>query len=100
MDQAASRMVAAIKGGEAMTDTELDPTALNGEVLSLLREHHAWHTPYTLKQRIEALTGRWVSDSTICSRIRDLRLDKYGAHQIITERLPNSHTCRYRLVGK
>jgi DNA-binding PadR family transcriptional regulator len=81
-------------------DTELDPTALNGEVLSLLREHHAWHTPYTLRQRIEELTGRWVSDSTICSRIRDLRLDKYGAHQIITERLPHSHTCRYRLVGK
>ena len=53
-----------------------------------------------LATRIEELTGRWVSDSTICSRIRDLRLDKYGAHQIITERLPNSHTCRYRLVGK
>lgn len=83
-----------------MNDTELDPTALNGEVLSLLREHHAWHTPYTLRQRIEELTGRWVSDSTITARLRDLRKLRYGAHQIITERLPNSHTCRYRLVGK
>jgi DNA-binding PadR family transcriptional regulator len=94
-------MVATFKGGEAMSnDTELDPTALNGEVLSLLREHHAWHTPYTLRQRIEELTGRWVSDSTITARLRDLRKLRYGAHQIITERLPHSHTCRYRLVGK
>jgi hypothetical protein len=83
-----------------MSNEELEVVPLNSMVLGILRKHHEWLTPYEIRDKIINARGRWVSDSTITSRIRDLRLKRYGEHQIVKRRLPHSTTREYKLVGK
>ena len=83
-----------------MNQTELDVTALNGIVIKIFKSTRGWLTAYQLREMVMEYYDRWVSDSTVMSRKRDLQLSRYGGHQFEKRRLPHSHSCEYRLVGK
>ena len=73
-----------------------DIKTLNGMVLRLLRDHQ-WWTPWDLCDNLLAHKNLLVSDSSITSRLRDLRKPQYGFHLIEKRRIVNSYAFEYRL---
>lgn len=69
---------------------------VNAKVLSILRERNVWWTPWALRFALEK-SDIWISDSTVKSRLRDLRLPRYGAWNVEKRRIENSSAYEYRL---
>jgi hypothetical protein len=69
---------------------------VNAEVLSILRERNVWWSPWALRFALER-SDIWISDSTVKSRLRDLRLPRYGAWNVEKRRIENSSAYEYRL---
>jgi hypothetical protein len=74
-----------------------DRKTLNGIVLRLMRNHE-WWIPWRLQAFIKEKENVFVCDSSVKSRIRDLRLPEYGCHVIEKRRIVDSNAWEYRLV--
>ncbi len=73
-----------------------DRKTLNGMVLSLMR-NHGWWSPWHLQESIKTKHFVYVCDSSVKSRIRDLRLPEYGCHLIEKRRIVDSNAFEYML---
>ena len=71
---------------------------LNGRVLGLIRDRR-WYEPWTICNCLRHSFGIYTSDSSVTARLRDLRKPRYGAHNIIKRRIPDSTAYEYRLVS-
>ena len=76
--------------------TDPDRKTLNGIVLRLMRNHQ-WWSPWALKTQISTQEQVFVCDSSVKSRIRDLRLPEYGCHVIEKRKIVDSNAFEYRL---
>jgi hypothetical protein len=70
---------------------------LNGMVLRIMRGK-GWMTPWAIQASLKVATGVHVCDSSVKSRIRDLRLPEYGCHLIDKRKIVDSNAYEYRLV--
>jgi hypothetical protein len=69
---------------------------LNGMVLRIMHGNR-WMTPWAIQTKI-IQGGHFVCDSSVKSRIRDLRLPEYGCHLIDKRKIVDSNAYEYRLV--
>lgn len=68
-------------------------------VLWLLRDSRWWTLP-DLTASVARLMSKKVSDSSVTARIRDLRKERFGSHEIDKRRRNTGGTWEYRLVPK
>jgi hypothetical protein len=87
------------KAKELFNFNAVEPSrkCLNGMVLRIMRGK-GWMTPWAIQTQIKSQSGVFVCDSSVKSRIRDLRLPEYGCHLIDKRRIVDSNTYEYRLV--
>ena len=87
------------KAKELFNFNAVEPSrkTLNGMVLRIMRGK-GWMTPWAIQASIKVATGVYVCDSSVKSRIRDLRLPEYGCHVIEKRRIVDSTAYEYRLV--
>jgi hypothetical protein len=87
------------KAKELFNFNAVEPSrkTLNGMVLRIMRGK-GWMTPWAIQASLKVATAVYVCDSSVKSRIRDLRLPEYGCHLVDKRRIVDYTAYEYKLI--
>ena len=65
--------------------------------LGTINDDEKWYTVTELTAMVSQRTGKHVSETGTSARLRDLRKEKFGGHNVISERQGDSGLFKYRM---